>query len=125
MSATATVSLGSHGLALRCHLVEVREDRPLNEAEDVGRFESWRSRHQTLARAGRPASTELLALGEELYDWLNGADQFLHRVLEGAPAPLLVEFAVAKQDNSALARAFLDAPWELLASGGRHLALAD
>ena len=124
MTPSATITLGAHGLALRCAPADVREDRPLNEA-DTQRFEQWRSRHQELARARRPAGAELLALGAEIYDWLNGADQFLRRVLESAAAPLLIEFAVGRQDNSALARAFLDAPWELVATEGRHWALAD
>ena len=67
----------------------------------------------------------MLELGRHLHDWLNGPEHFLRRLIEIVPAPVSLEFAVARQDDTALGRAFLDAPWELLAVDGRHWALAD
>lgn len=120
MNAHATIALAYHGLDLRCPAAGLSEDRPLSD-DDVARLEAWAAGHQKLARKHQPAA-ELLQLGEGLLDWLNGPTQFLTRLLDTAPPPLLIEFAAGKQD-SPQARAFLDAPWELLASDGQHWAL--
>ncbi|MBI1358089.1 MAG: CHAT domain-containing protein [Acidobacteria bacterium] len=122
MPPAATVTLAHHGLELRCAAAEVREDRPVGDA-DLEQLAAWTARYRDLASAVAPAAG-LLALGQELFAWLNGADRFLDRILDVATPPLLVEFAVGRSDNPR-ARTFLDAPWELLAQDGRHWALGE
>lgn len=124
MQAHATVTLANHGLELRCSTAGVSEDRQYT-AEDVSLLQSWASRYQELARTDRPA-IKLLRFGEEIHAWLNGREGFLDRLLETAAPPLLIEFGVGKKDtlDTLEARVFLDAPWELLASDGRHWALS-
>ncbi len=122
MTAHATVTLAHHGLELRCAAAGLSEDRKLTEA-DAAQLQRWAEHHQTLARAGKPAITEYLDMGRELHAWLNGSSSFLTRLLNTAPVPLLIEFAVSKADDSPHARALLDAPWELLAEDTGHWAL--
>ncbi|HWR82754.1 MAG TPA: tetratricopeptide repeat protein [Candidatus Deferrimicrobium sp.] len=117
----ATITLAYHGLELRCPSANISEDRPLTD-KDLALLTAWANNYQALARQEHPADG-LLKLGQELFDWLNGSTQFLTRLVDTAQPPLLVEFAVSKQDDSPQARAFLDAPWELLASDGIHWAL--
>ena len=122
MSAHATISLAHHGLELRCPAANLREDRPLADA-DAARLQRWAEQHQELARSKQPSDQPLLDLGREMCAWLDGASSFLARLLDTAPQPLLVEFAISRADDSPRARAFLDAPWELLAEDTGHWAL--
>ncbi|MCK4342092.1 MAG: hypothetical protein KAY37_10260 [Phycisphaerae bacterium] len=120
MQTHATVTIAYHGIELRCPSAGVSEDRPFT-AGDVALLQSWAARYQELARDDRPAAG-LLQLGEDVFTWLNGPERFLVRLLDTAQPPLLIEFAAGREDTPR-ARAFLDAPWELLASDGRHWAL--
>ncbi len=120
MQAYATVTIAPHGIELRCPSAGVSEDRAL-AGEDVKLLQGWASRYQKLARDDHPAAG-LLQLGEEIFTWLNGPSQFLVRLLDTAQPPLLIEFTTGREDTPQ-ARAFLDAPWELLASDGQHWAL--
>jgi len=119
----ATVTLASHGLELRYRPADIRKDRPFNDT-DLAQLQTWAKQYRQLA-GQKSAAIDLLQLGQQLFDWLNGADKFLTRILENIQPPLLMEFRIAKQDDSPKARAFLDTPWELLASDGRHWALRD
>jgi hypothetical protein len=123
MKAHATITLAHHGLELRCPTANLRDDRPLSDTE-VAQLQHWAGQHQAIARERKPdTETALLQLGRQVFVWLNDSSSFLTGLLDTAPQPLLVEFAVAKYDDSPKARAFLDAPWELLADDGGPWAL--
>ena len=120
MNFHATIRLTGHGLEFRCPAANVSEDRPITFA-DWRVLAEWSVRHQKLARERDPAAG-LLKLGTEIFEWLNGSDQFLKRLTNTVQAPLLIQFATDK-DDSRRAPCFLDAPWELLAHDGRHWVL--
>lgn len=66
-------------------------------------------------------AAQLLAIGQRLYDWLD-SDGWLRQLGRGVIAPWLLEIGITQapgDDETAL----LNAPWELLADGGGHLAL--
>ncbi len=86
MEAHASIKLADHGLEFRCPAAGLREDRPLSGA-DREKLEGWAKRYQKLAREDGN-SDELLKLGGEIHEWLDGADRFLNRLLEPAEAPL-------------------------------------
>jgi tetratricopeptide (TPR) repeat protein len=121
MTPHATITLASHGLEYRAPTANLTEDRALS-AQDYELLSSWADRHQKEAREEHPAAA-LLALGEEIFHWLNHAS-FLERLLDSGPVPLIIEFAVGKQESDN-ATAFLDAPWELLAHNGQHWCLRE
>ncbi|MBM4431308.1 MAG: CHAT domain-containing protein, partial [Chloroflexi bacterium] len=135
MTTLATVRLAEDGkwLHLRCPAAKLDEQRQFSRA-DYELLKAWAIKHRLLAhhqepingsaqRARQEQADALLKLGEELFAWLNGPEQFLSRLLNTVQPPLLSEFAVSRQD-SAEARAFLDAPWELLAAQHEHWALS-
>ena len=117
---TPSVTLAAHGLDL--HFGDIRESRPLTLA-DSNLLADWAKRHRQLASDKAGPGDQLLALGQEIYGWLNSADKFLERMLlNGAPPPLLMTFLTTLDTDDA--RRFLDAPWELLAGPtGGHWAL--
>jgi len=118
----ATIALAPHGWEFRCPAARLSEDRPI-AADDCQCLEGWAERFLQVVRKNNPGDA-LLELGQEMCDWLNGCCSFLTRALEAAAAPLAIEFTVGRQDSETkLARALLNAPWEILASGGEHLAL--
>jgi CHAT domain-containing protein len=122
MKTFVTVTLAHHGLELRCPGANLSEDRPI-AADDAQCLQGWARRY--LATAGKDDQrADLLKIGQEMHAWLNGTNSFLTRSLEAATAPLLVEFAVSRQDcEKDFAQALLNAPWELLASDGEFWAL--
>ena len=122
MAAQVTIRLAHHGVEIRCPSAGISEDRPFREKVEQALFESLSARYHELTR-NRASKSDLLAIGQELFDWLNGSDSALRRLLDSVEPPLLIEFATGRADNAA-ARAFLDAPWELLADSGQHWALA-
>jgi hypothetical protein len=122
MNSFATVSLAHHGMELRCPAADLSEDRPL-ATDDCQRLQGWAKRY--LEAAGKNDHHDnFLELGQQMHDWLNGPSSFLTRALDVASAPLLIEFAVSRQNcESEIAQAFINAPWELLASDGQFWAL--
>lgn len=119
-----TVTLTYHGIELRAPQAGLREDRPLDDA-DIAKLQGWAKRHLVRARLHLAGDDELLRIGAEMADWLNGSTSALSRALSGITPPAIVEFRIERDDDSERARAFWDAPWELLALNGRHLALDD
>jgi len=122
MNAQITITLKDHRLELRCPAANIREELALG-GNETARLQAWTARHRALAFKEDAAPQDLLQIGQEMFEWLSGPTQFLKALPNAVSAPLLVEFAVDKTDDSKEARAFLDAPWELLAFGGRHWAL--
>ncbi len=92
--------------------------------KDLSRFCDWSTRYRQ-AQSGADASSALLAIGCEMFAWLNGDVQILTELARTiASPPLVVEFA-ADREPDADAQAWLDAPWEVLACADRgHWALA-
>lgn len=127
MTPHATVKLVDHALEFRCLGADFLETRPFSD-NDAAQLQQWAERHQALARSSQPGASGLLGLGRQLFTWLDcarleGKASFLTCVLDTAPVPLLVEFVIGKSDDSTQARAFLDAPWELLADDTGHWAI--
>ncbi len=122
MNTFATITLAHHGLEFRCPAANISEDRKLTD-DDCLRFQGWAERY--LKAAGKDDHHDaLLELGGQMHEWLNGPTSFLTRAIETAVAPLIIEFGVSRQDcETDMAKAFLDAPWELLTSDGQFWAL--
>ena len=120
MPSFASFELTPQGLEIICSDAGLDVRRSFN-SEDSESLDSFSKRHQELALRRR-VPDQLLALGKEIFDWLNGPERVLERIAEVADTPLLPEFVVGRTDKSDGARAFLDAPWELLAQNGSHWA---
>ncbi len=84
-------------------------------------FRDWNTRYQILAAQRDEKRQALLQLGSELGEWLNQTG-WLERVLDEITAPWLVEIEIKRRDRSEAALLVLNAPWELLAFEGQHLA---
>ena len=98
----------------------VRDERRRLEPHAETTFEEWAERYR--GAHGKPDAPELLlALGQEVFQWLNGDERWVERVREAALPPLIVEFAAPLHPDK-LAVQFLGVPWELLGDGGGHLA---
>ncbi len=121
MSTFATITLTQHGLELRCPAANRSEDRRL-AADDGQRFQGWGERYLAAIRKDGDHNV-LLELGSEMLAWLEGPTSCLTLSLEAATAPVIIEFTVARLDERDLAKAFLNAPWELLAKDGQFWAL--
>ena len=119
MTAHATVALTRHGLELRCPAAGLREDRLLTD-EDINRLSHWARCYRIAVQEQMPAS--LIGLGQEMHHWLNGNERFLDRLQDTVQPPFLIEFAVPREATDR-ERAFLDAPWELIATDGEPWAL--
>jgi len=117
MNIAATIALADHRVELRCAAANLREDREFTDA-DAASLTEWGHRYRQ-ATSEEANDQDLLRIGEELYDWVNGADKFLERMIDSVAAPLIIEFAAGREESDRV-RAFLDAPWELIASSGRH-----
>jgi CHAT domain/AAA ATPase domain len=98
---------------------EKDERRTLAEA-DWARFDEWIKQYHDLSWL--PGNQEnLLDLGHQIHDWLDGKERWLERLREFPDAPVIAEFAVrARPDEKA--RRFLEVPWELAADSDGHLA---
>src|SRR5579871_516050 len=101
--------------------VGIQQEVPLpDDTENL--FVGWSGEYAQLASSKTPVPDKLLSLGEKMLSSLPQVGDFLDTLSEEAITPLLVEFAIERTEESALANAFLDAPWELLAAKGAHLA---
>jgi tetratricopeptide (TPR) repeat protein len=115
---TQLIIEASH-VSLVCAEVGFSHRRPLEVAElsdIVGRY--------ALAREARVEGNEaaLLALGRELYRWLDGKEGWLSELRRQLTPPLILEIQ-AEMHPDAGARTVLQAPWELLADDGGYLAV--
>ncbi|MFC8721413.1 tetratricopeptide repeat protein, partial [Kitasatospora sp. NPDC057198] len=103
--------VGGEGLGTR---------RPLQDS-DVAWLTALASRYVDAVRGGSRREV-LLALGRELYGWLDGDRRRLTRLLDEAVPPLLFEVRAPRRPSAA-EWALLRAPFELLAApGGGFLA---
>jgi tetratricopeptide (TPR) repeat protein len=104
-------------LVCRCERPNVEATRPVDAAAQ-SRWANWAERYDTALLTGDQDGFP--ALGREIFDWLDGADRFLLRALEGS-GPIQLEI-VAPGHPDAAATALLDIPWELLANAEGFLA---
>ncbi|MBL9128327.1 MAG: CHAT domain-containing protein, partial [Verrucomicrobiales bacterium] len=120
----ASIRLGKDGwLDFRRKPEEAKVSRRL-VGTDFARFRDWNRRYrQALGRSGeRPT---MLALGREIHGWLDGGESILETLLERTDGTaMVVEFSIGR-DSGEDARAFLDAPWELVADEQGHWAVRD
>ena len=94
---------------------------------DIARFKDWAVRYETAVKADRGERSnsyeKLLAMGREVSDWLD-EQGWIEKLTDGAgPIELDIETADTKPD--ATARAFLDVPWELLATASHGFLALD
>ena len=88
--------------------------------KDIKAFSDWAATYENgLIKSVQEAEGTFLALGEAMYQWLDGEEVWM-RHLPDFP-PLTIEFQVI-QSTEASATGFLGAPWELLADKNGHLA---
>ena len=90
--------------------------RRLIEPADVEFLTGLAARYVRAVRA-RPHDGVLIGLGRELYEWLDGDEGQLARLLEKAPRPVVFEVRGPRSPSEA-GWAVLRAPWELLALPG-------
>jgi hypothetical protein len=96
------------------------EPRPLPPA-DRRPFAGWTRTYREASGTPDPAKA-LLEIGREMYRWLDGNEGWLARLRAGSgTAPIVLEVAASVEPTEA-ERAFLEAPWELLADERGHLA---
>ena len=88
---------------------------------DFDRFDAWIAGYRlALGRPDAPGS--LLAIGREMYRWLDGNVRRMERtIMASSPVPLVAEFRVGERPSPE-ELAFLETPWELLADEHGHLA---
>ena len=89
-----------------------------NSTATLGRF----SRRYGELVAARHQAAELLALGRELYRWIDGDSGQLTMLMQTAVPPLRFEISVAQRYPMPQEWALLHAPWELLADDKGYLA---
>ena len=119
MTSLATLRLDGDRIAIRAPGAQLDTWRPLAEGA-AQLFARWSDDYRRALRASEPAAA-LLALGQELYRWVDGDEGWLARVRKDAVPPLLLEIAVPFTLEG-LDLAFVEAPWELLADARGHLA---
>src|SRR5262245_19248209 len=91
------------------------------DADVVAKLQAFGQRYYDLLKLASPAAG-LLALGRDLYAWLDGEAGALHALLQQAPRPLRFEVCAVNRYPSPAEWALLRAPWELLADGQGFLA---
>jgi DNA-binding CsgD family transcriptional regulator len=116
------LAIGSDGFELICREPPGRR-RPLDAAM-VAILESYRERHDALL-ATDDATPGLLALGQELYRFLDGEAGALTALIDRAPRPLQFGIVCAAAEPSRAELSLLHAPWELLADDRGFLAADD
>jgi tetratricopeptide (TPR) repeat protein len=94
--------------------------RPLDLAS-IDALTGFRDRYAQLLKESNPEAG-LLALGQELYAWLDGTDGRLRAFLRQATRPLRFEIRAADCVPTPEQWALLRAPWELLADSQGFLA---
>ena len=118
----ASLRLEGETLRIEADFAGIHELRAL-DAADTARFERWTSEYRRALRQLKPGE-RLLSLGQEIGEWLDGAEHWLARLRREATPPLLLDLEVSRQPSDA-ERAFLEAPWELVADATGHLAGRD
>ncbi len=100
---------------------EAVRDRRLLDASAIAVLKDFTERYSELLDTANP-ETDLLALGRELYAWLDGDNGQLQAFLQRAARPLRFEVCTARREPTAAEWTLLRAPWELLADSQSFLA---
>jgi hypothetical protein len=108
----ATFRIDDERLGFNAPEASLTDGRPLGSG-DIEAFEAWAATYQSL-REKTGAEGQLIDLGRALYRWLDGNERWLDALLAAADPPLIFEFQ-ALGTTGATAKAFLQAPWEVLA----------
>jgi len=108
------------GFELMCGEVAIEPRRRL-DASAVGALEGFSRRYYELLPSPH-AAAGLLALGRDLYGWLDGEGGQLTTLLQRGDRPLQFEVCAGNRIPSAAEWALLRAPWELLADQQGFLA---
>lgn len=107
-------------LSVRFEAVGAEESREVL-ADEIEQLGAWIDGYRAALKVGDNRK-RMLAIGEEIYDWLNRDQGWMDRVLSRAfKPPLIVEFEVSHSPKEDELR-FCEVPWELLAREGRYLA---
>src|SRR6202035_442552 len=107
------ISIADGGFELVC-ADPIGRRRHLND-ETTATLEDFGKRYAKLLEATNPAEG-LLALGRDLYRFLDGDSGDLTALLDRAPRPIHFEIAAPTRRPDQSALALLRAPWELLAN---------
>lgn len=94
------------------------QERPITE-EDWERFASWTRTYQRAQR--QTDAAQLLALGKQIYQWLDDGHNWLSKLKENRKTPFVIEFQTS-MDPGNNEHLFLEAPWELVADDNDLLA---
>jgi len=113
------VGVRDGSLRIDCESAAMHESRPLGAA-DWAVFHQWATEYGQVVGRGSDAAG-LLDIGRRAYRWLDGAEGWLKRCRARLLPPLLIEFGVPIEAPEP-ELGFLEAPWELLADEGGHLA---
>jgi hypothetical protein len=108
----ATFRIEDERLGVNAPEASLTAGRPLGSG-DIEAFGAWAATYQSL-REKTGAEGQLIDLGRALYRWLDGNERWLDALLPAADPLLIFEFQ-ALGTTGAAAKAFLQAPWELLA----------
>jgi hypothetical protein len=105
-------------IAVRCEGAGLDEKR---KPDDTQKFDEWIKLYQK-ALTNSDNSDILLDIGQNIFDWLNGSENWLETAIRAFDNKrLMIEFVVPEKPANH-ERSFLETPWELLADAGGHLA---
>jgi tetratricopeptide (TPR) repeat protein len=115
------ISIADGGFDLVCNGERIGRRRHLDEAM-VAALGGFSARYAALLDRGDDTSAELLALGRDLYRFLDGDGRDLATLLDRTSRPVHFEIATSSKRPVDAERALLRAPWELLADETTFLA---
>ena len=109
-------------VSIWCSDPDLHDSRELDGREQE-RFSQWITGYrQALRQPDHSRAASLLAIGQDIWHWLDGDESWLERLTHACSSPpLVIEFMVSSGPSQP-ELSFLEVPWELLASQSRHLA---
>jgi len=113
------IFIADDGFEIMCVQSAIGRSRHLHVAA-VSALEGFLAHYTRLLSSSN--HDELLKLGGDLYDWLDGDGGQLHALMQQAPRPLRFEVCAARRNPSKAKWALMRAPWELLAFQHEFLA---
>jgi tetratricopeptide (TPR) repeat protein/CHAT domain-containing protein len=120
----ARVELEGQCLYIQCINAKLEDRRDIT-SEDLDRFDQWIGSYRLILQSrSRDNRDALFKLGQDIYNWLNGAGGWLKRLFASSSSPpFILDFTVTAQPGKDELR-FLEVPWELLADNQKHLGTA-
>ncbi|MDM8539507.1 CHAT domain-containing protein, partial [Desulfococcaceae bacterium HSG9] len=120
MTTPAYIQFDKDRLIIKDEAARLDEWREL-KTQDQECFKAWIVSYRA-ALEHTTREKALLAIGQEMYAWLDGDERWLEKMLDAMSPPFFMELRVASRRPTAAALEFLEAPWELLADENGHLA---